>query len=90
MTERRPLVIIGGELQELPIGDMLPVGSFFLPVPDEVDQTDATYSYFGWESVNGGWLVQRQLRSDASTLSATTGYTDLAGAWPNRTTLNYT
>lgn len=90
MTERRAIVLIDGDLQELPTGDTLAGSSGGVSsVPDNVDQADATYFYFGWESVNGGWLVQRQLRSDGSTQSATTGYADLAAAWPNRATLTY-
>lgn len=92
MTERRAIVIIDGDLQELPTGDTLAgtdSSGGVVSAPDNVDQSDATYFYFGWENVNGGWLVQRQLRSDGSTQSSTTGYVDLASAWLNRTTLTY-
>ena len=64
----------------------------FLPKPDEIDDTDETYFYFGWGSVNGDWLVRRQLRSDASKDNARTPgniYGTLTTAWPNRATLNY-
>ena len=59
-------------------------------LPDEVDQTDPTYFYFGWADVNGGWLIQRQTRASSQTASATTGFLDLTSAWAVRETLGYT
>ena len=65
----------------------------FLPVPDNLDESDVTYFYFGWTSVLGGWLVQRQTRSSSLTLTANIanngGTPDLATAWPNRAILTY-
>lgn len=64
-------------------------GTEFLETPDEVDESDPTYFYFGWGNVDGGWLVQRQLRTTGASTRATTGYADLTTAWPNRTNLTY-
>lgn len=64
-------------------------GSSFLPPPDLLDESDATYFYYGWADVNGGWLVRRAKRATAKKEDATTGFPDLATAWPNRVTLNY-
>ena len=68
-------------------------GTSFLDPSDELDDSDATYFYFGWIDVGGGWLVERQLRSDSSSLYATVsnnpGYATLALAWPDRSILNY-
>lgn len=65
----------------------------FLADPDNIDESDATYFYFGWLSVSGGWLIQRQVRATAATTSATvsnnSGVPDLATAWPLRATLTY-
>ena len=67
--------------------------NIFLPAADNVDDTGATYFYFGWESVNGSWLVRRQLRVDATTEDATignnAGYVNLTAAWPDRGSLAY-
>ena len=57
--------------------------------PNLSDEGDITYWYFGWNDVDGNWLVQRQTRATGISLNATTGYLDLASAWPNRTSLTY-
>ena len=57
--------------------------------PDLSDESDATYWYYGWENIDGGWLVQRQTRSSGMSLDADSGYADLATAWPNKDTLSY-
>lgn len=61
----------------------------FKPAPDECDDTDPQYFYFGWLDIAGGWLVRRQNRSDQSFMDAATGFADLATAWANRATLGY-
>lgn len=63
-------------------------GSSFLPVP-ELSDHDVTYFYFGWEDVNGTWLIQRQNRETSVSQSASTGYVDLTGAWANKENLEY-
>ncbi len=60
-----------------------------LPVPDLFDENDPNFFYFGWENVNGGWLVQRQNRSTSITESATTGHTNLTDAFADRINLGY-
>lgn len=64
-------------------------GSSFLDPSDLFDESDNTYFYFGWTSVNGTWLIQRQLKEDGTSLSCSTGYSNLTTAWTNRTTLIY-
>ena len=68
-------------------------GTGFLPAADEVDDTDPTYFYFGWELVGSSWLVRRQLRTDSSpsdaTMSNNPTHTILAAAWAVKETLNY-
>ncbi len=68
-------------------------GTTFLPVSDNLDETDPTYFYFGWISVDGGWLIHRQERSSSLTSKATVsnnpGVLDLSTAWPDRLTLTY-
>ena len=72
------------------IGQRIKAAQPFLPVPDKIDDTsDGNRFYFGWYSVNGGWLIQRQKRAGDEKHSATTGYPDLASAWPHRATLTY-
>lgn len=67
--------------------------SNFLASPDEEDYTQIDYFYFGWISVEGGWLVRRQLRADSTTEDATNAnnvaYNDLTTAWPDRYSLDY-
>jgi len=65
-------------------------GSSFLPPPDLLDESDATFFHYGWSDVNGGWLVRRATRASAKKEDATTGYPDLATAWANRAFLAYT
>lgn len=64
-------------------------GSSFLPPPDLLDEEDATFFYYGWADVNGGWLVRRATRASAKKEDATTGYPDLDTAWANRASLAY-
>lgn len=68
-------------------------GGADLPPPDRLDETDASVFYFGWESVSGGWLIQRQTRADGQSLSATQSnnpaLATLDDAWAGRATLTY-
>lgn len=61
----------------------------FLPPSDLFDESSTLFFYFGWENVNGGWLVQRQNRSTSITESATTGHTNLTEAFADRINLEY-
>lgn len=96
MTERLPLVLIDGDIQQLPTEDSIlgSDGSAFLRTPDEVDDTDETYFYWGWtDTAAGSWQVRRTLRANAAKTDATivgdAGYADLAAAWIDRATLTY-
>ena len=60
-----------------------------LSVPNLLDESNAIYFYFGWENVNGGWLVIRQNRSTSITESATTGHANLTDAFADRINLGY-
>lgn len=59
-----------------------------LPVPDNYAATD-NYFYFGWSSINGDWLIQRQDREASAALSATTGAADYNAAWEGLESLEY-
>ena len=103
------LAVTGGSSSSLTVSSLSPTttltvspggggggggGTTFLPTPDDVDDTSSqVHFYFGWASASGGWLVRRQLRSDASTLDATVSnnpaVTLYASAWASRATLNY-
>lgn len=61
----------------------------FLPVADNTDTSDATFFYFGWADVNGGWLIQRHDRATSAYVSSTAGHADLSTAWPDRANLTY-
>ena len=101
MAERRPLVLIDGEVKELPTDDTAITGESeeqqvagFLPPADRIDDTTGIeFFHFGWEDVNGGWLIRRQTRSDSTFVDATesnnSSYTTLAEAWPFRLGLTY-
>lgn len=65
-------------------------GSSFLPPPDLLDESDATYFYYGWAEVNGGWLVRRATLASAKKEDVTTGHPNLATAWGFRASLSYT
>lgn len=58
--------------------------------PDETDDSDLTYIYYGWISTRaGGWLVRRVERLTEAKTNAATGYPDFASAWENRETLQF-
>ena len=61
----------------------------FLPVPDEQDESDPVYFYFGWADVNGAGLIQRQLRASSATMSTTPPLADFTASWAARATLGY-
>lgn len=84
------------ESQQLELGTAsVAVGtdSALLPPADMIDDTGATYFYFGWLNVSGSWLVRRQLRANSATTDATVinnaTHTILAQAWAVKETLNY-
>ena len=60
-----------------------------LSAPDVFDESDPNFFYFGWENVNGSWLVQRQNRSTSISKSATTGHANLTDAFADRANLGY-
>ena len=60
-----------------------------LPAPDFQDLSGSEVWYFGWTSVQGGWLVQEHRRSDARTRSARDGYAAIDAAWAARASLQY-
>ncbi len=68
-------------------------GTSYAPEPDIVDQADATSFYFGWEDIDGGWLIHRQVRATAATARANPSnnptFTDLSSAFAARATLTY-
>ncbi|NEN91196.1 MAG: hypothetical protein F6K48_20715 [Okeania sp. SIO3H1] len=68
-------------------------GTAFLPIPDDLDESSATEFFFGWEDVDGGWLIARQTRATAQTVHADQAnnplYTTLTAAWPDRQSLTY-
>ena len=67
-------------------------GTSFLPVADLIDESDPIYFYFGWISVDNGWLVQRQVRTSSLTLKAlafNNSSIPFNDAWTNRSTLMY-
>jgi len=63
------------------------------PLPDNFDETDELYFFFGWEEILGGWLIHRQVRLSSLTIRADVANNvtvpDLATAWPSRATLAY-
>ena len=67
--------------------------SKFLDNPNLNDETEADYFYFGWEDVNGGWLIRRQSRVDSDYEDANedsnSSYANLTTAWPFRVSLTY-
>lgn len=83
MTERRPIVLINGEFQELPSGDTLPNGG------GGGNSTELTYhgargSFSAWSSTTTGAWIKVPL--DAEQID-TDGFLDVAGANPERFTI---
>ena len=64
----------------------------FLANPDMFEET-SLYFYMGWDSVNGGWLIRKQVRTNSSFTDATIAnngsYANLAAAWVDRAILTY-
>ena len=65
----------------------------FNPFPDEYDDTQTDYYYFGWESINGSWLIRKRsktssLYTEANNVNNPT-YATLALAWVDRVSLTY-
>lgn len=64
-----------------------------LGVPDLIDETDPASFYWGWEDVNGSWLIRKIDTSDSSYVVAdqvgNSGYIDLTAAWVDRAALVY-
>lgn len=54
MAERRPIVIINGELYQLPIGDTLPGGGSGGSTDKNVDGGSASSVYLPTQVVDGG------------------------------------
>lgn len=65
----------------------------FNPFPDLYDDTATDYYYFGWESVNGDWLIRRRTKASSAYTDCNSqhnpSHPDLATAWVDRTSLTY-
>jgi len=65
----------------------------FSPFPDLYENTNATYYYFGWESVNGDWLIRRRTKASSHYTDCNShhnpSHPDLESAWTDRETLTY-
>jgi hypothetical protein len=68
-------------------------GTTFLPAPDNIDDTNSTYFYFGWSNISNSWKIRRQNRLTLSLEDAGINnnslYTNLTSAWANRSSLTY-
>lgn len=66
----------------------------FLPTPEQFDETNSDFFFFGYEEVDGSWLVRRQSRqtgqSQDATLAGNPSLPTLAASFPIRETLVYT
>ncbi len=93
MANRLPIVLIDGQLHELPDNDTLLGSSAFLDLPDNVEESLSTYYYYGWQNVSGGWLIQRQSIADglseSATISNNSTFALFTNAWDSKTSLVY-
>ena len=60
-----------------------------LALPEDQDETGTVYYYYGWSSVDSGWLIQRQTIATGLSDSATSGAANYAAAWTGRASLTY-
>lgn len=75
-------------------GPPVPVPTWpFMAAPEQKDDAGSVYFYFGWESINGQWLIHRQTRATSQTevaqLTSNPVYLNLTAAWPDRQSLTY-
>lgn len=90
MVDRKPLVVVDGQLSELPSGDSLDAPSDLLPTPSHIDDTSSTdYFYFGWDNLEDGWLIERQLRVDGTVARIDAGYATMQDAWNDRASADW-
>ena len=89
MTAKRPLVAGAGRAEELPAGSRLATGVVFLPTPEQSDESDATYFYFGWSNADGAVRIERQARATGARGQAQNPSSDFNAAWADRTRLSY-
>ena len=82
MVARRPIVLDGGNLRELPVGDTL-IGAAPSYAQPHHSMMDNTYAYYSWGSSGGGWFARRRKFSDDSV----TDHEDATGANPQPQTL---
>ena len=78
----------GITVQWTPLGPPAPGGggdASFLPTPSHVDDTDPTYFFLGWSTVQ---LIRRTVRS-TDTHSQVTVTGDFTTSWNNRASLIY-
>lgn len=65
----------------------------FLVIPDLSDKTQSDFAYYGWNSANGGWLIQRNsITSNAygqATINNNPSYSNISDAWEQRYNLIY-
>lgn len=75
------------------VGEELRLRPTLLPLPNQLDEANAAFFYFGYENVDGSWLIRLQDRATSQTLNATStnnpAFIDLAASFPNRETLVY-
>lgn len=87
----RFIVSRGGEYHNMTADQIIDyVGYNRLPQPDISDDTSSGYFYWGWDDIEGSWLIRRQTRVSSILESSNSGYASLSQAWGNRETLTYT
>jgi hypothetical protein len=92
--ERRPLVIISGKVQELPLGDTIPGGEEVAQVTKRID-VEGDIIYTGWAAPGSlesapVWLITRTtFVGDDVTIEYCDGNAQYDNVWTNRATLGY-
>lgn len=65
----------------------------FNPFPDNYSDTATDYYYFGWESINGSWLIRKRSKTSSlyteASITNNATYATLALAWVDRESLTY-
>ena len=93
--ERRPLVIISGKVQELPLGDTIPGGDEVAQVTKRIDFVGDTIIYSGWaapgtlESAQSWMITRTTFVGEDVVVEYAGGSAAYDKVWADRLTLGY-
>lgn len=93
--ERRPLVLISGRVQELPLGDSIPSGEEDMIYAERVDFVGEDIIYKGQAAVGSSesaavWRIHKMILGTDGDVSKQWASSAFDQVWANRASLSYT